>query len=147
LGFARLPYKLYAQASFSSVTGTIMKTLTFTSVLLAATVMVGAAAIAQTTPPKQHTDGNSPTVVGPASGAYKQGTQGVNHSMNHSMASKQATDGNSPTMVGPGSGAFKQHTDGSSPTMVGPASGAFKQHTDGSSPTVVGPASGAYKQN
>lgn len=51
---------------------------------------------------KQRTDGSSPTMVGPGSGAYK-----------------QRTDGSSPTMVGPGSGAFKQrtrsfsHSDGS----------------------------------
>ena len=39
---------------------------------------------------KQPTDGESPTLVGPGSGAYK-----------------QRTDGESPTLVGPGSGAFK----------------------------------------
>lgn len=58
---------------------------------------------------KQKTDGASPTIVGPGSGAYKQNT-----------------DGASPTIVGPGSGAYKQKTDGASPTIVGPGSGAYK---------------------
>jgi hypothetical protein len=60
---------------------------------------------------KQPTDGNSPTVVGPGSGA-----------------AKQQTDGNSPTVIGPGSAAYKQQTDGNSPTVVGPGSGAFKNN-------------------
>jgi hypothetical protein len=84
-----------------------------TLAMAAGTMMLGSALAQQTganeTTSKQKTDGNSPTVVGPASGAYK-----------------QHTDGNSPTVVGPASGAYKQHTDGASPTMVGPASGAYK---------------------
>lgn len=84
--------------------------------LFVATPLAVTPAFAQATnnaPPttKQPTDGNSPTVVGPGSGAFK-----------------QSTDGNSPTIVGPGSAAFKQQTDGNSPTLVGPASGAFKNN-------------------
>ena len=47
-------------------------------ILMAATMIVAASALAQTTPnnpvtvQKQHTDGDGPTTVGPASGAYKQ---------------------------------------------------------------------------
>jgi hypothetical protein len=46
-------------------------------ILMAATVIVAASAFAQTTPNnlatilKQHTDGDGPSTVGPASGAYK----------------------------------------------------------------------------
>ena len=47
-------------------------------ILMAATMIVAASAFAQTTPnnpatvQKQHTDGDGPSTVGPASGAYKQ---------------------------------------------------------------------------
>jgi len=65
-----------------------------TLAMAAGTMMLGSALAQQTganeTTSKQKTDGNSPTVVGPASGAYK-----------------QRTDGASPTMVGPASGAYK----------------------------------------
>jgi len=81
--------------------------------MAAGTIMVGSALAQQTSTKhstgKQKTDGDSPTTVGPGSGAYK-----------------QATDGDSPTTVGPGSGAYKQHTDGNSPTVVGPGSSAYK---------------------
>ena len=90
-----------------------MKTLSLSVLAIGAGLLVAAPAFAQATKQKTQ-DGNSPTTVGPASGAYKQKTQ----------------DGNSPTMVGPASGAYKQKTqDGNSPTMVGPASGAYKQQT------------------
>ncbi len=70
--------------------------------MLGAGLLLAAPAFAQTTPQKQPTDGNSPTMVG-AGGA----------------ASKQRTDGSSPPMVGPASKAYKQrtqslsHSDGS----------------------------------
>ena len=71
-----------------------MKILGLSVSLMAAGLLLAAPSFAQTsTGEKQKTDGNSPTTVGPASGA-----------------SKQRTDGNSPTMVGPGSAAFKQRT-------------------------------------
>jgi len=73
---------------------------------------VGATSAQQPTPTKQKTqDGNSPTTVGPASGAYK-----------------QKTDGGSLPMVGPASGAYKQNTQADGPTTVGPASGAYKRN-------------------
>jgi hypothetical protein len=106
-----------------------MRILHLSVIMLGAGLLVASPSFAQTSPQKQKTDGDSPTMVGPASGA-----------------SKQRTDGDSPTVVGPASGAYKQRTDGGSPTVVGSASGASKQRTDGDSPTVIGPASGAYKQ-
>ncbi len=89
-----------------------MRTLRLSVFAAAAGLLMAAPAFAQTPTHKQRTDGNSPTMVGPASGA-----------------SKQRTDGDSPTMVGPASGAYKQRTDGNSPTIVGSGSGAYKQHT------------------
>ncbi len=81
--------------------------------MMLAGLLVAAPALAQTTPTttattKQKTDGNSPTMVGPASGAYKQHTDG---------------SGAGPTMVGPASGAYKQQTQslihsGQSPTSL-----------------------------
>jgi hypothetical protein len=114
----------------------IMKPTSALSLLMGATLLIAIPALAQTTttptaatPSSQKTDGESPTVVGPGSGAYKQGT-----------------DGAAPTVVGPGSAAYKQSTDGASPTIVGPGSAAYKQKTDGESPTVVGPGSGAFNK-
>jgi hypothetical protein len=93
----------------------VMKAIRLSVIAIGAGLLMAAPAFAQTPATKQKTqDGNSPTMVGPASGAYKQKTQ----------------DGNSPTMVGPASGAYKQKTqDGNSPTMVGPGSKAYKQQT------------------
>jgi hypothetical protein len=89
----------------------VMKSLRLSLIAMGALLMA-APAFAQTPATKQQTqDGNSPTTVGPASGAYKQKTQ----------------DGNSPTMVGPGSKAYKQQTQGELP-MVGPGSKAYKQN-------------------
>jgi hypothetical protein len=85
--------------------------LTFSLATLAFVGVLAGTTVCAQEPSKQKTqDGNSPTVVGPASGAHKQKTQ----------------DGNSPTMVGPASGAHKQKTQGSLP-MVGPASKAYKE--------------------
>ena len=71
-----------------------MKKLGFSIIALAAGLLIGAPAFAQSTSAgKQKTDGNSPTDVGPGSAAYK-----------------QHTDGSSPTDVGPGSGAYKPNT-------------------------------------
>jgi hypothetical protein len=100
-----------------------MKTLSFSAIAIGAGLLIAAPAFAQDPATKQKTqDGNSPTMVGPASGAYKQKTQ----------------DGNSPTMVGPASGAYKQKTqDGNSPTMVGPGSKAYKQQTQSQGPLGV----------
>ncbi len=60
-----------------------MKILAISAVALAAGLLIAAPSYAQTTPPKvdqsaqkQKTDGDSPTVVGPGSGAYKQRTEG-----------------------------------------------------------------------
>jgi hypothetical protein len=59
--------------------------------LLALTLSTGAfAAGQQPAPVPQHTDGESPTQVGPGSQAFK-----------------QQTDGEAPTQVGPGSGAYR----------------------------------------
>jgi hypothetical protein len=109
-----------------------MDARTISMLAVAVGLLAVAPALAQpTSPEKQKTqDGNSPTMVGPASKAYKQKTQ----------------DGNSPTMVGPASKAYKQKTqDGNSPTMVGPASKAYKQKTQSLSHGDVGP--NAEKQN
>jgi hypothetical protein len=79
-----------------------MNTLKLSAVMVAAGLLVGAPAFAQTSPdaPKQ-------------------------------MTAKQKTDGEGPTQVGPGSAAYRQRTDGEGPTVIGPASGAFKQKTQG----------------
>jgi hypothetical protein len=79
--------------------------------ILALVGVIAATAVSAQEATKQKTqDGNSPTQVGPASGAYK-----------------QQTDGNSPPMVGPASGAYKQQTQGSLP-QVGPGSKAYRQN-------------------
>jgi hypothetical protein len=79
--------------------------------MLALVGVIAATAVSAQEPTKQKTqDGDSPTQVGPASGAYK-----------------QQTDGNSPPIVGPASGAYKQQTQGSLP-QVGPGSKAYKQN-------------------
>jgi hypothetical protein len=71
------------------------KIMRLSAVAISAGLLMAAPAFAQSDAQKQKTqDGNSPTTVGPGSGAYKQKTQ----------------DGNSPTTVGPGSAAFKQQT-------------------------------------
>ena len=92
-----------------------MKSLCALSLVTGAVLLTVVPAFAQTTatPTKpvassQKSDGDSPTIVGPGSGAYKQGT-----------------DGAAPTQVGPGSGAYRQGTDGEAPTVVGPGSGAY----------------------
>ena len=71
----------------------IMRMLNFSVIAMAAGLLVAAPAFAQTTAAeKQRTDGNSPTMTGPGSGA-----------------SKQRTDGEGGlTVTGPGSGATKQ---------------------------------------
>ena len=77
-----------------------MKSLFVSTLLVAAGLLLSVPVFAQSSSAtSQKTDGESPTMVGPGSGAYKQKTQSVN------LASKQKTDGESPTMVGPGSGA------------------------------------------
>lgn len=83
-----------------------MKMPNISAVAMAAGLLIATPVLAQTTsdtaktnaqsvqkPHKQRSDGDSPTTVGPASGAYK-----------------QRTDGSSPSMVGPASGAYKQRT-------------------------------------
>jgi hypothetical protein len=70
-----------------------MNILKFSAALVAAGLLVGTPAFAQSS--KQKTDGNDPTSVGPGSASYK-----------------QRTDGDSPTTVGPASGAYKQRTQG-----------------------------------
>src|SRR5579859_3321925 len=85
---ASLPYQPCTQEP-------VMKTLRYSVIAMGAALLMAAPVFAQTAAQKQQTqDGNSPTTVGPASGAYKQKTQ----------------DGNSPTTVGPASGAYKQRT-------------------------------------
>jgi len=88
-----------------------MRILGLSVTMVAAGLLLAAPSFAQTsTAKKQPTDGNSPTMVGPASGA-----------------SKQRTDGNSPTTVGPGSGAYKQRTQSFS-HGDGSAAGVVKQN-------------------
>ncbi len=71
-----------------------MRTFRLSPLIMLGGLLLAAPAFAQTTTPaKQKTDGDGPTMIGPASGAFK-----------------QKTDGDSPTVVGPGSAAYKQRT-------------------------------------
>jgi hypothetical protein len=69
---------------------------------LALAFALGAAPVfAQSLPRGQRTDGDSPTMVGPASQAFK-----------------QRTDGEAPAMIGPGSKAFVQKTQPRDATTI-----------------------------
>ncbi len=106
-----------------------MKTSHLSALAIGAALLMAAPAFAQTSPAKQKTDGDSPTMVGPGS-----------------KASKQKTDGDGLTQVGPGSRAYKQKTDGDGLTQVGPGSGAYKQKTQSLSHSDGSPV-GIAKQN
>ena len=91
-----------------------MRSRNRTAILMAASLLVAAPAFAQTTPSspetaqKQHTDGDGPTTVGPASGAYKEYSDPKGWDASAQAWHKQHTDGNSPTVIGPASSAYKQ---------------------------------------
>ena len=127
-----------------------MKNRNRTAILMAASLLAAAPAFAQTSPnspvaaQKQHTDGDGPTTVGPASGAYREFSDPKGWDAAAQAWHKQHTDGEGPTTVGPASGAYKEFTDPKG--WDASAQAWHKQHTDGNSPTTIGPASGAYKQ-